>query len=89
MTGEKTHWMSSTRVWTGHRKESINFKYNNKNYSGICIYSLSFLMQVEIFLVIFWMSDFQLYHGHHFANKGLYSQSYGFSSSHVQMGVGP
>ena len=22
----------------------------------------------------------------HFANKGLYSQSYGFSSSHVQMG---
>ena len=22
---------------------------------------------------------------HHFANKGLYSQSYGFSSSHVQM----
>ena len=23
---------------------------------------------------------------HHFANKGLYSQSYGFSSSHVQMG---
>ena len=26
---------------------------------------------------------------HHFANKGLYSQSYGFSSSHVQMWVGP
>ena len=23
--------------------------------------------------------------GHHFANKGLYSQSYGFSSSHLQM----
>ena len=23
--------------------------------------------------------------GHHFANKGPYSQSYGFSSSHVQM----
>ena len=23
---------------------------------------------------------------HHFANKGLYSQSYGFSSSHVQIG---
>ena len=23
---------------------------------------------------------------HHFANKGLYSQIYGFSSSHVQMG---
>ena len=22
---------------------------------------------------------------HHFANKGLYSQSYGFSSHHVQM----
>ena len=22
---------------------------------------------------------------HHFADKGLYSQSYGFSSSHVQM----
>ena len=22
---------------------------------------------------------------HHFANKGLYSQSYGFSNSHVQM----
>ena len=42
-------------------------------------------MQVEIFLVIFWMSDFQLYRGHHFANKGLYSQSCGFSSSHVQL----
>ena len=27
---------------------------------------------------------------HHFADKGLYSQSYGFSSNHVQMlGVGP
>ena len=25
----------------------------------------------------------------HFADKGPYSQSYGFSSSHVQMGVGP
>ena len=25
--------MSSTRVWTGQRKESINFKYTNKNYS--------------------------------------------------------
>ena len=24
--------------------------------------------------------------GHHFANKGLYSQSHGFSNSHVQMG---
>lgn len=30
---KKTHWMSSTGVWTGQRKESINFKYNNKNYS--------------------------------------------------------
>ena len=27
---------------------------------------------------------------HHFANKGMYSQSYDFSSSHVQMlGAGP
>ena len=26
---------------------------------------------------------------HHFADKGLYSQSYGFSSSHVQMRAGP
>ena len=26
---------------------------------------------------------------HHFANKGTYSQSYGFSSSHIQMRVGP
>ena len=27
---------------------------------------------------------------HHFADKGLYSQSYGFSSNHVRMlGVGP
>ena len=24
-------------------------------------------------------------HRHHFGDKGLYSQSYGFSSSHVQM----
>ena len=26
---------------------------------------------------------------HHFASKGLYGQSYDFSSSHVQMSVGP
>ena len=26
---------------------------------------------------------------HHFANKGAYSQSYGFSSSHIQVRVGP
>ena len=26
---------------------------------------------------------------HHFANKGLYSQSYGFSNSHVDVRVGP
>ena len=26
---------------------------------------------------------------HHFAHKGAYSQSYGFSSSHIQVRVGP
>lgn len=30
---KKTHQMSSTRVWTGQRKESVSFKYDNKNYS--------------------------------------------------------
>lgn len=31
---------------------------------GVAIYLLSFLIQIEVFLVLFWMGDFWLYPGH-------------------------